>query len=160
MNRKAAAEEWLNRQENEMLSPDILERPDTKWVFLRFFNVEIKVVLSTQPLLGTGALPDWLRNLPRGRASPMVALDTLYDNLCLWRCTAVYHGERPDRCTQAARELVKSFLNLHLMNWALLSCTTIRGNSCQIGLASGFMSRSERKTDKLYGISERILRTS
>jgi len=66
-------------------------------------------VLDRQPLLGTGPLPDWLRNFARGCAGPMVALDTYQDNLCLWRCIAVHRGARPDRSTTAARELAKSF---------------------------------------------------
>ena len=77
---------------------------------MRFFNVEIKVVLDRQPLLGTGPLPDWVRNLAHSRK--MVALDTFNDNLCLWRCIAVDQGARPDRSTEAARELVKKFLKL------------------------------------------------
>ena len=47
-----------------------------------------KGLLAGQPLLGTCPLPDLLRNLARSRA--MVALDTFDDNLCLWRCIAVY----------------------------------------------------------------------
>ena len=63
-----------------------------------------------QPLLGTGHLPDWLRNLAYGRL--MVALDTYQDNLCLWRCIAVHRGARLDRSTKAARGLAKSFFKL------------------------------------------------
>ena len=87
-----------------------IERSYTKWAFVKFFNVNVKVVLDRQPLLGPGPLPDWLRNLAHGRA--MVALDTYKDNLCLWHCIAVHRGARPDRSTQAARELVKSFFKL------------------------------------------------
>ena len=72
----------------------------------------MKVVLDRQPLLGTAPLPDWLRNLARRRAGPLVALDTYKDNLCLWRCIAVHRGAQPDRSTQAAQELVKSFFKL------------------------------------------------
>ena len=42
----------------------------------------------------------------------MLALDTYKDNLCLWRCIAVHRGARPDRSTQGARELAKSFFKL------------------------------------------------
>ena len=42
----------------------------------------------------------------------MVALDTYKDNLCPWHCIAVHRGARPDRSTQAARGLVKSFFKL------------------------------------------------
>ena len=92
--RRAAAEQWLREEEAKRLDPDNTERPDTKWGFEGFFNVEVKVVFDRAPLLGTGPLPDWLRNLAHGRA--MVALDTIQDNLCLWRCIAVHRGARPD----------------------------------------------------------------
>ena len=42
----------------------------------------------------------------------MAALDTYRDNLCLWRCIAVHKGARPDRSTEAARGLAKSFYKL------------------------------------------------
>jgi len=106
------AEKWLSEREKVRLNPDNIERPNTKWVFENYFNIDIKVVLDRQPLLGTGPLPEWLRNLARGRAGPMVALDIYNDNLCLWRCIAVHRGARPDRSTTAAWELAKSFLEL------------------------------------------------
>ena len=46
--------------------------------------------------LWMSAFPKWLLKL----------------NLCLWRCIAVHRGARPDRSTQAARELAKSFYKL------------------------------------------------
>ena len=105
------AENWLREKEAERLDPDSIERPDTKWIFEGHFNVDVKVVLDRQPLMGTGPLPDWLRNLARGNHG-MVALDTYRDNLCLWRCIAVHRGARPDRSTEAARGLAKSFYKL------------------------------------------------
>ena len=110
INRYAEAESWLREKEQACLSIDNIERPNTKWVFMGYFNVNVKVVLDRQPLLGTGPLPDWLRNLAHGRS--LVALDTYQDNLCLWRCIAVHRGARPDRSTTAARELEKSFFKL------------------------------------------------
>ena len=110
MNTFAAAETWLNEQENDRLNLENIKRPNTKWVFVSSFNVDVKVVLDRQPLLGTGPLPDWLRNLAHGRE--MVALDTFRDNLCLSRCIVVHRGTLPSRSTKAARELVKSFLKL------------------------------------------------
>ena len=106
------AEKWLSEREKVRLDPDNINRPDTKWVFENHNNVDVKVVLDRQPLLGTGPLPDWLRDCARGRAGPMIALDTYQDNLCLWRCIAVHRGSRPDRSTKAARELAKSFFKL------------------------------------------------
>ena len=104
------AEKWLSEREKVRLDSDNIERPNTKWVFEAYFNVDVKVILDRQPLLGTGPLPDWLRNLSHSRN--MIALDTYKDNLCLWRCIAVHRGSRPDRSTTAARELAKGFFNL------------------------------------------------
>ena len=77
----------MSEREKERLDPDNINRPDTKWVFENQFNVDVKVVLDRQPLLGTGPLPDWLRNLAHNRS--MLALDTYKDNLCLM---AMYCG--------------------------------------------------------------------
>ena len=107
MNTFAAAESWLKEGEGKRLNVDNIERPNTKWAFVKFTNIDVKVVLDRQPILGTGPLPDWLRNLARERAGPMVALDTYNDNLCLWRCIAVHRGARTDRCTRAAKDLAK-----------------------------------------------------
>ena len=110
----ADAENWIREMEAARLDSDSIERPDTKWIFEAHFNVDVKVVLDRQPLMGTGPLPDWLRNLARGNHA-MVALDTYRDNLCLWRCIAVHRGARPDRSTEAARGLAKSFYKLENM---------------------------------------------
>ena len=111
INDLSAADKWLSEQETKRLDSDKIKRPSTKWVFVSFFNVDVKVVLDRQqPLLGTGPLPDWLRNLAHGRS--MVALDTYQDNLCQWRCIAVHRGARFDRSTTAARGLAKSFFKL------------------------------------------------
>jgi len=104
------AEKWLNRQEEQCLDNEKTGRLNTKWVFEAFFNVDLKVVLDRQPLVGTGPLPDWQRNLAHSRA--MVSLDVYSDNLCLWRCIAVHRETRTDRCTKEARSLSKSFYKL------------------------------------------------
>ena len=88
--RFSEVEEWLSEREKVRLDPDNINRPDTKWVFENHNNVDVKVVLDRKPLLGTGPLPDWLRNLSHSRN--MIALDTYRDNLCLWRCIAVHRG--------------------------------------------------------------------
>ena len=99
INNLSEAEEWLREEEAKRLDSDKIKRPTTKWEFVSFFNVDVKVVLDREPLLGTGPLPDWLRNLARGRGWPMVALDTFQDNLCLWRCITVHKGTLPHRST-------------------------------------------------------------
>jgi len=92
INKLSEAEEWLREEDAKRLDSDKIKRPSTKWEFVSFFNVDVKVVFDREPLLGTGSLPDWLRNLARGRGGPIVALDTYQDNLCLWRCIAVHRG--------------------------------------------------------------------
>ena len=111
INKLEDAEKWLKGRESERLEVDTIERPNTKWIFDHYYAVDVKVVLDRQPLLGTGPLPNWLRNLARGNHA-MVTLDTYKDNLCLWRCIAVHRGARPDRSTEAARGLAKSFFKL------------------------------------------------
>ena len=83
INRCDEAENWLREKEEARLNIDNIERPNTKWVFRGYSDVDVKVVLDRQPLLGTGPLPDWLRNLAHARAGLMVTLDTYQDNLCL-----------------------------------------------------------------------------
>jgi len=99
-NKQEDAEKWLNTREEERLDNERVERPNTKWAFEGFFNVDVKVVLDREPLVGTGPLPDWLRNLAHGRA--MITLDTFEDNLCLFRCLAVHRGALPHRSTKEA----------------------------------------------------------
>ena len=52
-----------------------------------FKQVQIKLVASNGPLMGCGPLPGWLR----GKRC-IYALDTFDDNLCVWRCFAIYKG--------------------------------------------------------------------
>ena len=120
INNFVEAERWMNEQENNRLNIDNIERPNTKWTFINFSNIEVKAVLENQPMLGTGPLPDWLRNLDRG-GHQMVSLDNFGDNLCLWRCIAVYRGARPDRCTQLARQLVRGFVKSDIVPRTCLS---------------------------------------
>ena len=113
-NKLEDAGQWLSCQEELRLDLERVERPNMKWVFENFFNVDLKVVLDRLPLVGTGPLPDWLRNLSHGRA--MVTLDTYKDNLCLWRCIAVHRGARTDHCTKEARSLAQSFYKLNTIS--------------------------------------------
>ena len=38
------AEKWLNDQENRRLNIDNIKRPNTKWTFVKFENIEVKAV--------------------------------------------------------------------------------------------------------------------
>ena len=118
INNYAEAERWVNQEENKRLNVDNIERPNTKWVFIKFASIEVKAVLDNQPMLGTGPLPAWLRDLAHGRN--MISLDTFRDNLCLWRCIAVHQGARPDRCTQTAKQLARGFFQAALVPRASL----------------------------------------
>lgn len=77
---------------------------------MKFFNFEVKVVLDSQPLLNSVPFPAWLCKI--GHSHTMVALDTFNDNLCPWRCIAVFRGARPERSTQTAREIETSCFKL------------------------------------------------
>ena len=66
MNNLAAAERGLNQEENDRKNFENIEGPNKKWVFVKFFKVETKVVLDRQPLLGTWPLSAWQRNLRVG----------------------------------------------------------------------------------------------
>ena len=58
-----------------------------------FKHVQIKLVVSNEPLMGSGPLPDWLR----GKRC-IYALDTFDDNFSAWRSLAIYkrlaYGEK------------------------------------------------------------------
>ena len=99
------ARDWLEAEDEKRLGINQIDRPSTKWAFIRFLFVEVKVLLVRQaPLLGTGPLPDWLR-----RKREMYSLDTYGDNLCLFRCIAVHRGARVDCCTRQARAFASKF---------------------------------------------------
>ena len=50
-----------------------------------FMHVQTRLVASNEPLMGCGPLPDWLRD-----KRSIYAMDTFDDNLCVWRCLAIY----------------------------------------------------------------------
>ena len=152
----------------KLLNIFIVERLNAKWMFRGYSDVDVKVVLALELLVGTGPLPDWLRNLARGRMSKMMALDTFKDNLCLLHCIAVHNSARPDRSRQVAREPAKRFhtlkatpkgiRNRRSMSWIMLKGILIERNVCQNRLASWDTNRSvrlaESSCDLLKGIHQ------
>ena len=50
-----------------------------------FKHIQIRLAASSESLMGCGTLPYWLRN-----KRCIYAMDTFDDNLCVWRCLAVY----------------------------------------------------------------------
>ena len=91
MTTHTAAREWLHEKDANRLDTDQLERPNTKWVFQRWVQVEVEAILVEQPLLGQGRLPDWLRN-----KKGLYALDTFDDNVPFsLHCSAPWGEARP-----------------------------------------------------------------
>ena len=50
-----------------------------------FKHVQIRLVASNEALMDCGPLPGWLRD-----KRCIYALDTFDNNLCVWRCLAIY----------------------------------------------------------------------
>ena len=76
-----------------------------------FKHVQIRLVASNEPLMGCGPLPDWLR-----KKRCIYALDKFDDNLCVWRCLAIYkrlaRGEKnrvQERNCDAAKNLAVEY---------------------------------------------------
>ena len=73
-----------------------------------FKHVQIKLIASNEPLTGCGLLPEWLR-----KKRSINALDTFDDNLCVWRCLALYKQKDvkrgAERSTKEALNLAREF---------------------------------------------------
>ena len=72
-----------------------------------FKHVQIRLVASNEPLLGCGALPDWLRD-----KRCIYAMDTFDDNLCVWKCLAIYKRLACDEANQVLKRNCRAALNL------------------------------------------------
>ena len=78
------AKVWLRTQEELRLQGEQIDRPDTKWSFVRSLFAILRVVLDRQPLqIGLGLLPDWLHN-----KKSVIAVDAYKDKLCIFRYLA------------------------------------------------------------------------
>ena len=60
-----------------------------------FKHVQIRLVVSNESLMGCGPLPDWLR-----KKQCVYAIDAFDDNLCVWRCLAIYKRKDIKRGTE------------------------------------------------------------
>jgi hypothetical protein len=98
------ARAWLTSKEEVRLSLDKLDRPSTKWSFVGWSHVWLKVIMTNQPLLGRGRLPDWLR-----QKKGLYSLDTYDDNMCVFRCLAIHRGARVDRCEREVLRLANDY---------------------------------------------------
>ena len=106
------AQRWLATQEARRLENGADGRGfDSAWAYDGEAEVEVKAIEDRNaPLLGSGRLPDWLKNLAHGRQ--MITLDGYEDNLCVWRCIAVHNGCRPQNCTRVAALMAMFYFNL------------------------------------------------
>ena len=68
-----------------------------------FRPVQIRLVASNKPLMGCGPLPDWLRK------KRIYSIYTFDDNLCTWRCLAIYNRKDIKRGTEF---ITRTALNL------------------------------------------------
>ena len=103
-NSMADARLWLQQLEEERLQGH-MQLPNTKFSYESTHAIELKILLSTQPLhFGVGQLPPWLRN-KRG----LHALDQHNDFLCLARCLAVHFGFDPKRCQRKGKRYAARF---------------------------------------------------
>lgn len=148
INTFAVVERWLNEQENKQLNLDNIEWNNTKWVFVKFSNIDVKVVLDRQPLFGTGPLAGWLYNLVHGRTGPREALDTFIEAHKPWESLQIFSTNLKPPQETGQKHL--------LMNWIRLKDISIRGNSYWSGLVSESLRLSARRMEKWYGILERI----
>lgn len=104
------ARQWLEEQEEIRWEGENIDRPDAKWSFEDNLMVEKNIFEDSQaPLhVGVGRLPEWLRN-----KKDLLALDTYADELCIFRCLAVYRGAHRQFNTRQTRELAASFFSNH-----------------------------------------------
>ena len=101
--------QWLDIEDGEFLGKAYLPQKqtiETPGAFegkLIFNHVQIKIISTTEPLLGCSPLPDWLR-----KKRCIYALDGTkekVDNLCMWRCLAVhFRGDKKMREKFGTRE--------------------------------------------------------
>ncbi|EDO45322.1 predicted protein, partial [Nematostella vectensis] len=86
-----------------------IKRCETKSVYegrVEFTKITVKVIHSNEPLMGCGPLPDWLRN-----KKCIHAIDDKNDNLCIWRCLAIFMGYR-DKNPRPAEDTTRKALKL------------------------------------------------
>ena len=73
-----------------------------------FRHVQIRLVASNEPLIDCGPLPDWLR-----KKRCIYDVDNFDDNMCVWRCLAIYKRQDIKRGTEfvpkATLDLVREY---------------------------------------------------
>ena len=74
---------------------------------LIFKHVQIRLAASSESIMGCGPLPYWLRN-----KRCIYAMDTFDDNLCVWRCLAIYKRHTRGEKNRVQERNCKPVLNL------------------------------------------------
>ena len=72
-----------------------------------FKSVQVKLVASNEPLMGCGPLPEWL-----AKKQCIYAIDKYDDNLCVWRCLAIYKRLKGDSTNQVEKRTCTAALKL------------------------------------------------
>ena len=85
---------------------EVVETPGVYQGRVEFIEIQVKVIHSNEPLMGCGPLPDWLRN-----KKCIHAVDDKKDNLCVWRCFAIYFAYR-DKKSRPAEDTTRKALKL------------------------------------------------
>ena len=96
--------DFLNSIAEENFIEDITQ-PDTKWKIVQISNITFYVNhLEDAPLGGAVGLPAFIVNNHR------LANVSAEDNLCFFRCLAVFHGADSRRCNRAAKQLFYEYV--------------------------------------------------
>ena len=107
-------QKWLDLENEEVWSKAYL--PATRATKVKgnyqgkvvFKHVQITLIASNEPLMFCVLLPEWLR-----KKSCINALDFFNDNLCVWRCLALYKRKDvkrgAERSTKEALNLAREF---------------------------------------------------
>ncbi len=85
---------------------EVVDTPGVYQGRVEFSKITVKLIHSNEPLMGCGPLPDWLR-----KKKCIHAIDDKEDNLCVWRCLAIYLGYR-DNAPRPAEDTTRKALKL------------------------------------------------
>jgi len=104
-----------------------IERPDTKWVLVTIINIIFFVSLLPDISIGGGVkLPAFIAN-NKGLHALVKRHSRVYDdNLCLFRCLAVFHGEPLEGCERAAKDKFYQYCHERELNPNKFSGVTLR----------------------------------
>ena len=89
----------------------VIDTPGSYEGKVLFMDVQVKFISSREPLLGCGPLPDWLRK--KWCIYAVDSKEERTDNLCVWRCLAIYTRVNKTRgtefLTKEAKKLAREY---------------------------------------------------